>query len=98
MRACINRQFRWASIRGPLMRNSVTRRRLLLLGALALPWFGVSRAVPKAPIHPLAFLSSEVQPLLFAPGDERVSVDGLETRWRKWCATRQIRPAGGAKR
>jgi hypothetical protein len=79
------------------MRNSVTRR-CLLLGALALPWLGVSRAAPKAPIHPLIFLSSEVQPLLFAPGDERVSVDGLETRWRKWCATRQIHPAGGAKR
>lgn len=73
------------------MRNSVIRRRLLL-GALALPWFGVSRAVPKEPIHPLVFLSREVQSLLFAPEDERVSLDGLETRWRKWCATRQIHP------
>lgn len=79
------------------MRNSVTRRRLVL-GALALPWFGVSMAAPKAPIHSLVFLSNEVQPLLFAPGDERVSVDGLETRWREWCATRQFHPAGGAQR
>lgn len=73
------------------MCNSLTRRRLLL-GALTLPWLGVSRAAPQAPSHPLVFLSRELQPLLFAPGDERVSVDGLETRWRKWCATRQIHP------
>jgi hypothetical protein len=79
------------------MRSGIIRRRLLL-GALALPWLGVSRAVPKVPIHPLVFLSREVQPLLFAPDDERVSLDGLETRWREWCATRQFHPAVGAKR
>lgn len=60
--------------KGPLMRNSVTRRRLLL-GALALPCLGVSRAAPKAPIHPMVFLSSELQPLHLAAGDGRIFAD-----------------------
>jgi hypothetical protein len=73
------------------MHSAISRRRALL-GLFAVPWFGQSKVAPQAPSHPLVFLSRELQPLLFALGDERVSVDGLETRWRKWCATRQIHP------
>lgn len=79
------------------MRNSPTRRRLLM-GVLVFPWLGASKAAPQASIQPQVFLSSELQPLRFAQSDEQVSLDGLETRWREWCATRQFHPAGGAKR
>lgn len=83
------------------MRSGIIRRRLLL-GALALPWFGASRAAPKViskecPFPDIrevaaAFDAVSIREVHTAPAD------GLVERWREWCATRQFHPAGGAKR
>lgn len=56
------------------MRSTFTRRHLLL-GALALSWFGHGKAALRAPKQPLVFLSSELQPLRLAAGDGRIFAD-----------------------
>lgn len=77
------------------MTKLISRRRALL-GLLTLPWVGRVEAMPATQASgagpSLVFLSEELQQLRLAP------IDGLEARWREWCATRQFHPAGGVKR
>lgn len=79
------------------MSSSISRR-CALLGLLTLPWAGRVAAAPAALASGEGRIFPDIKKVDAAYGAVSIreihlgSPDGLEIRWRKWCATRQIHP------